>query len=346
MGKVAHHYVPQFYLRNFSSNKKSIGLYLIKQEKYVKDASIKKQACKDYLYGKDEKLENFLMIIESNCSKIIGEIIKTQKLPTKQSEDYCYLLLFMLLSEARTLERADASNEFIDVLAKTMLTLDRKIGISKDFIEKISIKMTIPNLFPILASMENCLILSDLYSTLLINNTDRQFLTSDNPLIRYNQMYVQRNYALRGYGLVNIGIQLFFPISPRLRICLYDGEVYDAITRKDGNIEINKGKQLDEINKLIYLNAYEYIFFNNKVKKSYINRIVENNKSIKPRKYSEVKVSGTGNERLIAYSLRKVTEKINLGFFKIRDKYLNMPLPPHMASPIRPYAQYLLAFLE
>lgn len=129
-------------------------------------------------------------------------------------------------------------------------------------------------------------------------------------------MYVQRNYALRGYGLANMGIQLFFPISPRLCICLYDSEVYDAITRKDGNIEINKGKQLDEINKLIYLNAYEYIFFNNKVKKSYINRIVESNKSIKPREYSEVKVFGTGNERLIAYSLRRVTEKINLGFLK------------------------------
>ena len=39
--KLRQHYVPKFYLRNFSENNKSIGLYRFKEKKIIKQGSIR-----------------------------------------------------------------------------------------------------------------------------------------------------------------------------------------------------------------------------------------------------------------------------------------------------------------
>jgi hypothetical protein len=350
MQKVSNHYVPQFYLKNFSNNKKSIGMYHIKHHKYIKEASIKKQACKDYLYGEDGTLEDMLMEIENHCSKIIRRIIETSRLPSKDSQDYALLLLFILLSEARNLKTANSINNFIDTQMKILLKMDKQYDIPDDVIDKLKISMTIPNLNPILSTFELYPILFDLKGVLLVTKNDRQFITSDNPLVRYNQFYVHRKYTLRGYGLGNMGIQLFFPISPQLCICIFDHVLYDYKTNKDGNIEINKGKHMDEINKLIYLNAYTKVFFNDKTTETYINRLLgsikHKNTEIDTEIDREVTIFGTEYNKLIAYSPRKVNERVNLAFFSIRREFMDMPLPLHMAGPVRPYADKFMKNLR
>jgi len=55
------HYVPQFYLRSFSNDSRSIGLWFASQDRIIMNASISNMASKSYLYGKD------LL-----CLKIIG----------------------------------------------------------------------------------------------------------------------------------------------------------------------------------------------------------------------------------------------------------------------------------
>ncbi|HEX2983013.1 MAG TPA: DUF4238 domain-containing protein, partial [Ignavibacteriales bacterium] len=54
------HFVPQFYLRNFSENKKSLCDYNLSNNKYIKNASIKDMASQNYFYGKDENIEKLL----------------------------------------------------------------------------------------------------------------------------------------------------------------------------------------------------------------------------------------------------------------------------------------------
>lgn len=39
--KEFNHFVPQFYLKNFSNNKKGIGMFLIDRRKFIANASIK-----------------------------------------------------------------------------------------------------------------------------------------------------------------------------------------------------------------------------------------------------------------------------------------------------------------
>ncbi|WP_186429660.1 DUF4238 domain-containing protein [Clostridium sp. BSD9I1] len=68
------HYVPKFYLRNFSNNKKNIGMFRHKDKKFILNASIKSVAYSIFLYGEDGKLENFLSKFESKCAEIIRKI--------------------------------------------------------------------------------------------------------------------------------------------------------------------------------------------------------------------------------------------------------------------------------
>ena len=337
--KVSNHYVPQFYLKNFSNNKKSIGMYIIDKRKYCKEASIKEQACKDYLYGKDTKLEDMFMDIEREVSKIINDIIDTSSIPLRNSAEYALLLLFMLISETRNLKTADSYNNFIDISMKTLAKMDRRCNISHDILDRVKISMKIPNLTSIKVAHDIYPILFDLKCVLLINKTDRQFITSDNSLVKYNQMYVERRYTSRGYGLGNMGIQLFFPITPQLCICLFDHCIYDYKANMDENIEINKEGQIDEVNKLFFLNTYNSLYFNDKTKESYINRLVSSIEHSNSELDKEIAIFGTENDKLIAYSPKKVKERINMTFFIIRQKFMEMLLPANMAGPIRPYAE-------
>ncbi|MDL2227229.1 DUF4238 domain-containing protein, partial [Deltaproteobacteria bacterium OttesenSCG-928-M10] len=61
------HYIPQFYLKNFASDDlgKAINLYNLKSKKHIRNVPIRHQASRDYFYGKDLKIENFLAKLET-----------------------------------------------------------------------------------------------------------------------------------------------------------------------------------------------------------------------------------------------------------------------------------------
>ena len=57
--RIEHHYVPQFYLREFSTNpgRNEIGIYNFKNNFLFYKAPLKHQAKEKALYGKDDVLE-------------------------------------------------------------------------------------------------------------------------------------------------------------------------------------------------------------------------------------------------------------------------------------------------
>ena len=64
--KKNHHYTPRFYVKQFSDNEKSVGMYLNRFQKDIPDASIVKIFYSDYLYGKNNALEDALMNVEGH----------------------------------------------------------------------------------------------------------------------------------------------------------------------------------------------------------------------------------------------------------------------------------------
>lgn len=126
-----------------------------------------------------------------------------------------------------------------------------------------------------------------------------------------------------------------------LPLYIYDHIMYNTKFLKYENIILKKGKHVDELNKLFYLNSYDFLFFSEKVKESYVKSITLKNKHMNDVK-DEISIFGSASNKLIGYQKKGVKCRINMPFLNINSQFVNMPLPLNMAGPIRPYAERFL----
>ena len=114
-----------------------------------------------------------------------------------------------------------------------------------------------PDLMPVY----NLLMLDDVVEAIkdlkfLVLNADVDvFITSDNPVFKYNQ-YCQgvQNFGTTGAG--QTGLQIFLPLSPRDQLVLYDGKVYDHVKSRTPN-----PKDIDMINSIQVVSAENNLYF-------------------------------------------------------------------------------------
>lgn len=99
------HYVPQFYLRNFSSDDKNIAAYHLGQERSLGLVPIKDQCSKDYFYQSLD-VEKQLCAIEADTSVIISKIIAGKYSKLSQGE-LLSIRAFIMLQNSRTKHSAD-----------------------------------------------------------------------------------------------------------------------------------------------------------------------------------------------------------------------------------------------
>jgi hypothetical protein len=60
----SQHFVPQHYLRAFSTDGRSVRICHLCSGRIVPNGSIKDQSCRDYFYGKDRRIEHALAHME------------------------------------------------------------------------------------------------------------------------------------------------------------------------------------------------------------------------------------------------------------------------------------------
>lgn len=143
-----NHYIPKFYLANFSGNKNFIDKCLLASGKVIRSAPTKSTGGKDYLYGKDGTIEETFMQLEGRWDGIVKKIIATESLPGN-AEDLEYLLHFILLSENRTLVKANNNMAFWGEQYRVTAKLMRENGrldVPEEAIEMIGAESPIPNL--------------------------------------------------------------------------------------------------------------------------------------------------------------------------------------------------------
>lgn len=330
------HYVPRFYLRNFSNNGKSIGTYIFSQRKYVADAPIKKVCGRDYLYGEDLHIEKWFQGLEGKWAEIVGKILSTGKM-NLDSEEWTYLLMFVYLSDVRTAYAADAFIDETILTTKVCAKLYREhrgLEITDEEIDQLCASVDKPNLYNI-RNMEHLLDMAgDLSFVLLHNTSSRQFVTSDCPVVKYNQLFIARDY-FRSYGYGHVGFQAFMPISPKFCLVLYDDVAYTCKNQKDFVIRINAPDQIVELNKLFVANARQAIYFNNSEREWVVERMV--NKKADTSKRFENGIFGNEKQGfIIMHSMECVRKKVKLPQFTIRPEFLKVSFPNHAAGPLRP----------
>ena len=85
-----------------------------------------------------------------------------------------------------------------------------------------------------------------------VNETEKEFWTSDNPLVMYGH--------LGNHGLNSKGIELIFPITPKLALVLREYEHFKAEISKNNKFVMVNSNYVDYCNSLQVYQSYRNIF--------------------------------------------------------------------------------------
>ncbi len=257
------HYVPQFYLRNFSENGRHIGIYNIPSDRFVQGGAIKHEASANYFYGKDSAIDERLRKIEHTASNLIKEIIEKSKLPDWNTYEHFQILQFILTLRFRTIYAKENHNQRFDDSWKLFVSKQ------KDYDEELWTNLKVIDTNASQVCVQNALlalpIVSDLYFKLLRNKTGIPFLTSDNPAILYNQFLEKKRPELNNTGLISKGLQILCPISPNYYLFFYDHGTYKVGLEKIKIIQVT-ANDVQQLNKLQLISANENLYFGNSLK--------------------------------------------------------------------------------
>lgn len=231
------HYVPQFYLRNFKDDSYDGGVincFNVKTKKsYI--GSIDKVAQKKYFYeSAKNSLEYQLSEIENESSRYIHNLVRNKKYKYLNNLDVrANLSYYMSLQFIRTYDKRDWIK-------------NHSYNLKKEFSQKIEIPPKFQQLFeefPLdehikdwhLEYIEKLSLKFFKYFyykkwILIKNKTKLNFWTSDNPIAVWN--------PTNPPGLGQDKSFIFFPLSPKLYICLADPFYYSNLDQAR-NIDVD-----------------------------------------------------------------------------------------------------------
>lgn len=226
-----HHYVPKFLLRQFSEDRARIDVCRISDNRVFSNVSLKDQSYKNYYYGRSSELEKAFSSIEGEARLILEKIL-LKGLDSLSDEENTKLRFFVVLQSERTPGAAKQVQALTAEMGKTVIeAIARSNDIPQDFVNKVKLEMTEPQMAAIQSAANAFPVTIDLSIKLLVANEGAgYFMLSDNPVSKCNQ-FVEHHPDLKnlpgGTGYAQVGLQIFLPISPLHCLCLYDPGVYE-----------------------------------------------------------------------------------------------------------------------
>ena len=339
--KKNNHYVPQFHLRQWSKNQKTIMVYNLSKDLYIKNASIKNQASRNYLYGHDNNFEDAMGKIETIAGQLYSKIILNKNLYCLNDEELDFLYFFVNLCNERSFSRAEEQQLIATEVTKLWLKMNkdhndpRTKDISYKTIENIKINYNNPNLVSVQTILKYYGLTYDLDCVLLYNKSQYELLTSDYPTIVYNLFSNIRN-IYSGWGMSSGGIIYILPISPKFAIMLYDSCMYDCKV-KNTIVEIKNEKDINEINKLTMLNSETCIFGSDSIPQNYLKNL---KKGLTLKKNNPInKLISNTDEIFIHVHRKRLNYTTHFSFLKLKNGLMNLPIPNNAAGIIRPQSE-------
>lgn len=301
------HIIPQHYLKGFSKERedptistgdKIIYFHNVKTEKRHRSA-IKNISYGNYFYGKDEfyevnnlddedsdedsldckNLEDILNRFETQHNDLLARIIDYKNLALTLEETYS-LYYFLILLKTRT----KSSRQHAVKAAKTMYESFCQMCLDKNDRHDLRAIATPDPLGTHAVFMQTLVgsvdkklpLMIDLSAVLLINDTETNFITSDNPVIFYN--YIAPNYSKYKIttALACSGFMMFCPITEKLSILLYDKDLYHVHKHSQTTVRVKEKSDIDSINKLQVLSCNEEIYCYDESEIDYIKNLRSN----------------------------------------------------------------------
>ncbi|WP_330746259.1 DUF4238 domain-containing protein [Chryseobacterium sp. CP-77] len=264
-------------------NLKQIGIYNVNTNFFKQDVPLKHQCSKDFFYGEDEKIENFLSKLEGQFDSCIKQIIFTKDLLKKNKEELHILLAFLVITEMRSLTNIENMKSF----HARVNSLDSEYNFPNLGHQRI-----VDIIFSVFLDVLPTVL--DLEYKLFKNETKTAFISSDFPIAKYNLLFENLPKYFSSTGYRSKGLLVFIPINPFLTVIFYDKSTYKIGNKKDNVIPIVNKLEVDQLNLLQALNANEIVFFNELINKEYIHLLIS-----KANKYNKPNIAHTYKAKLL-----------------------------------------------
>ena len=323
--KKRHHYIPKFCLKRFSVNNegKFIGLYNYKSDVFVQEAPLKHQAYQNFLYGEDDEIENALANMESEIAKMFYYWTEEKLLypPPVESNGFKLLRQFILFQAYRT---PKSGNELMKALNEGLRTILKEY--KPDLWRQIEGGTLVHEnsvLLSLLNSVEHENLLKYLDCKFIVNLSELPLIISDAPVIFYNQLMEAADNYVGATGLVAKGLQIFYPIHPRLIVCLYDASVYDLGNGCINCCSTESIEEIHQLNALQFINSEAQLFFNELISEVYIRELCKQYNDHRKTPNQVNKIINSGSRRFFFTGTEDVRINLDLSFFKIIVKSEN-----------------------
>lgn len=247
------HYVPRVHLKPFTlcGEGLAINLLNIHRMKPVQNAPVKHQCSANYFYGKDERLERAIRMVESSYGEIVQFLMGDH--PAVNSKVRVAILRFVYLQHLRT--------EAASRKAAEMTIAMHDVPGSDIPMPNLQDAMKTATQAAMLQFADSMSIVDDLKVCIVRNRVHRPFITSDDPSVLTNRLHIQRRRKLlRSFGVKTAGALFFLPLSPRLCAIAYDSAVYQT-SQNAGWIDVTRESDLDAINEHQILNCMANLYY-------------------------------------------------------------------------------------
>ncbi len=240
------HYVPKLHLKHFANRKGKKNYYLYyfdKKSEIVGKININDAAMENHFYGTDvigQTIEHSLSIFESNINKhvyrdlissedhrifeilkyrgLFSQFVATQFIRTKDHRED--LKINNKLVKEKILDGGSEEEFKTYELGRQILEMD-----SDKFVKEMQLKSF---------KVENVNFYANIFGNkkwvLLVNNTPIPFWTSDNPIARFNPFKFEK---VPNMGLIFHGMQVYFPLSNKLCLCMLDPFIYRSYNKME-----------------------------------------------------------------------------------------------------------------
>jgi hypothetical protein len=269
----------------------AIRTYTIARDLMIENAPVKGQCARDYLHGRGVEIEKALQAFEGAYARITRLLLSGA---TPLDLDLHDLRSFAFLQYLRTEMHIKRLKTDQEGLLDDMFSAHPEQR-PKDLSDQELMVMSL-SLF---AEMRKNIV--DLKPCIIRNETRLDFVTSDDPAIIINKFHVQR-LKRSSHAFGSAGAILVLPLSPRLLLCCYDGDVYNLIGREGAFLRITKVADAEMFNELQNLKAERNIYFSQWDTRDQVRAACLAARPRRPTSWSVRKMylpaeAGAGNER-------------------------------------------------
>jgi len=285
--------------------------------------------------------------IEGTAATIINRILDNDITINSPSHDSVSLLTFIISLWSRTPAAARELNELATQTGRALLKSHPKIPEElKKQIDHVRINLTEPIGASLGLAAKNIRYLLDLELVVIKNESETEFITSDAPVIFFNQ-WCQDVTGRGTIGFLQSGLQIILPLSPRFLVLLYDRSVYKVGTRKENLVVVKREDDVTQINTLQLLTAEENLFYSGAPDtKNQITKLPIAKRRTRADALVTRRAIGVSDDSVLIHSAAKPPSiKLDVSFIKVVRRKRRIPLNERIFNH-RDAAEALYEYLE